>query len=109
MTEPGVSNRGLCRADDEEFQRIQTDLERMQNVAFDFLKNPRGEKPKREDVFDQGSKFSEKILFGILDKPIESIDFLKRRFNSCHFWQNLTGKRLPLRKFLIFSILDLKF
>ena len=24
----------------------------MQNVAFDFLKNPRGEKPKRDDVFD---------------------------------------------------------
>ena len=52
ITEPGVNNRGLCRADDEEFQRIQNDLERMQNVAFDFLKNPRGEKPKRDDVFD---------------------------------------------------------
>lgn len=52
MSEPGVTNRGLCRADDDEHVRIQNDLARMQNVAFDFLKNPRSEKPTSSDIFD---------------------------------------------------------
>ena len=52
LSEPGVNNRGLCRADDEEHVRIQNDLRRMQNVAFDFLKNPRSEAPLKSDIFD---------------------------------------------------------
>ena len=43
---------GLCRADDDEHVRIQNHLARMQNVAFDFLKNPRSEKPASSDIFD---------------------------------------------------------
>jgi len=42
----------FSNSDADEHVKIQNDLARMQNVAFDFLKNPRAEKPKNSEIFD---------------------------------------------------------